>query len=333
MSVVAAPGAEYHISDPVQDRRAFRSALGQYGTGVAVITTLNGGLPVGMTVNSFAAVSLDPPLILWSVQNTSGRAPAFVGAQHFAVNVLSADQVDVSRIVASPQGGTGAFEQIAWTEGLAGVPLIEGAIARFECRTYDVLPGGDHQILVGHVERCAVAEGEPLLFVQGGYAASAPFPSSGPGSEATTEETSPESEPAPFAQLVTAVNHRLSREFDEHRSRFGLSAGSGRVLKRLSTGPQTVDELVSSAFLGPQAIEDALSELIEENLVEVTGSGFRQTPQGRALRRQVAENARRFNEAALSGIPEADVEAAHRVLTALARSDQPIRFHHTKENA
>ena len=197
-----------------------------------------------MTVNSFAAVSLDPPLILWSVQNTSGRAPAFVGAQHFAVNVLSADQVDVSRIVASPQGGAGAFEQIEWTEGLAGVPLIEGAIARFECRTYDVLPGGDHQILVGHVERCAVAEGEPLLFVQGGYAASAPFPSSGPGSEAATEETSPESEPAPFAQLVTAVNHRLSREFDEHRSRFGLSVGSSRVLKRLSTGPLTVDELV-----------------------------------------------------------------------------------------
>lgn len=332
MSVVAAPGAGYQISDPGQDRRAFRSALGQYGTGVAVITTLNGGLPVGMTVNSFAAVSLDPPLILWSVQNTSGRAPAFVGAQHFAVNVLSADQVDVSRIVASPQSGTGAFEQIEWTEGLAGVPLIEGAIARFECRTYDVLPGGDHQILVGHVERCAVAEGEPLLFVQGGYA-SASFPSSGTGAAASTEDTSPESEPAPFAQLVTAVNHRLSREFDEHRSRFGLSVGSSRVLKRLSTGPQTVDELVSSAFLGPQAIEDALSELIEENLVEVTGSGFRQTPEGRSLRLQVAENARRFNEAALSGIPEADVEAAYRVLTALARSEQPIRFHHTKEKA
>lgn len=332
MSVIAAPGTGYQVSDPLQDGRAFRSALGQYGTGVAVITTLNGGRPVGMTVNSFAAVSLDPPLILWSVQNSSGRAPAFAGAQHFAVNVLSADQLDISRIVASPQSGTGAFEQIEWTEGLAGVPLIEGAIARFECRTYDVLPGGDHQILVGHVERCAVAEGEPLLFVQGSYAASAPYSASGPEA-ATAAAGAPESEPAPFAQLVTAVNHRLSREFDEHRSRFGLSVGSSRVLKRLSTGPQTVDELVTSAFLGPQAIEDALSELIEANLVEDTGSGFRQTPDGRDLRRQVAENARRFNEAALSGIPEADVEAAHRVLSALARSEQPIQFHHTKEIA
>lgn len=320
MSASAAPAARYLASNPVHDSRALRRALGQYGTGVAVITTLSAGAPVGMTVNSFAAVSLDPPLILWAVQNTSGRAAAFIGAEHFTVNVLSAGQVEVSRIVASPAAGTDAFSQIEWTEGLGGAPLIDGAIARFECRSHDVLPGGDHQILVGRVERCTVMEGEPLLFVQGGYATAEAFPVSRPeaGPMAGAGDASGEGDPASFAQLVTAVNYRLSRNFDQHRSRFGLSVASSRVLKRLSAGPLTVHDLVASAFLGPRAIEDALSQLIEAGLVEGDGPVFRQTSAGRAVREQVAENARRFNEAALAGLPAADVAAAHRVLGALA---------------
>ena len=318
MSTCAAPAAEYQASDPAQDGRAFRNALGQYGTGIAVITTLSGGVPVGMTVNSFAAVSLDPPLILWSVQNISKRAAAFVGADHFAVNVLSAEQVGVSRIVASSEAGADSFQQIKWTGGLGGAPLIEGAIARFKCRTHEVLPGGDHQILLGHVERCTVMEGEPLLFVQGSYATSESFPASRAGTAAAATDASADSDPALFAQRVTAASHRLSRNFDEHRSRFGLNVASSRVLKRLSAGPLTVEDLATSAFLGTQAIEDALSQLIEAGLVEADGPAFRQTPAGRALRERVAENARRFNEAALAGLPQADVAAAQRVLTALA---------------
>ena len=333
MSASAAPTAEYQASDPVQDGRAFRSALGQYGTGVAVITTLSGGVPVGMTVNSFAAVSLDPPLILWSVQNASGRAAAFIGAEHFAVNVLSAEQLDVSRVVASPDAGTDSFSQIAWTEGLGGAPLIDGAIARFECRAHDVLPGGDHQILLGRVEQCTVREGEPLLFVQGGYATHESFSASRveAGTVTAASDASAASDPAPFVRLVTAVNHRLSRNFDEHRGRFGLSVASSRVLKRLSAGPLTVEDLVASAFLETQAIEDALSQLTEADLVEGDGPTFRQTLTGRAVREQVAENARHFNDATLAGLPEADVAAAYRVLRALAH--QPLQFHNTKEKA
>jgi len=316
----AAPSTEYLASDPLEDSRAFRSALGQYGTGVAVITTLSGGQPVGMTVNSFAAVSLDPPLILWSVQNTSGRAAAFTSAQHFAVNVLSTGQVEVSRIVASPAAGTAPFDRIEWTGGLGGAPLIDGAVARFECRTHDVLPGGDHRILLGRVERCSVRDGGPLLFVQGGYATAEPFPAAAAGEApaAAPADASIGSDRAQFAQLLTTASHRLSRGFDEHRSRFGLSVAGNRVLKRLSAGPLTVEDLVVSAFLGPRAVEDALSQLIEADLVAADGPLYRQTPAGRAVRQQVAEDARRFNEAALAGLPEADVAAAQRVLSALA---------------
>lgn len=332
MSVMTGVAADYQVSEPARDPRSFRTALGQYGTGVAAITTMSNGSPVGMTVNSFASVSLDPPLILWSVQNGSGRAPAFLEAGHFAVNVLSATQVDISRTVASPAERETAFTKFAWTEGLGGAPLIDGAIARFECRVAEILPGGDHQILIGQVERCSVMDGEPLLFVQGGYATSAPF--SAPAPAETTPAAAPtDQEPAPFAQLVTAVNHRLSVSFDEHRSRFGLSAAGSRVLKRLSTGPHTPEELGELAFLGPQAIEDALSELLEAGLIETIGPGFRRTATGQAVREQVAENARRFNEAALAGLPETDVAAAYRVLGRLADETHPLEFHHTKENA
>ncbi|WP_262107323.1 flavin reductase [Arthrobacter sp. Marseille-P9274] len=319
MTASAAPSLEYVASEPLKDIRAFRSALGQYGTGVAVITAMCDGRPVGMTVNSFAAVSLDPPLILWSVQNASGRAAAFTAAAHFAVNVLAAEQVDISRVVASPMAGIDPFDGIAWTEGMEGAPLIDEAIARFECRTHNVLPGGDHQIILGRVERCTVTEGEPLLFVQGAYATSQSFPAStaahGP---AAASAGASDSDQAQFAQLVTTVNHRLQRNFDEHRSRFGLTVASSRVLKRLSAGPQMVQELVESAFLGPQAIEDALSQLSERGLVETDGPVYCQTQAGRALREEVAEDARRFNEATLAGLPESDVAAAHRVLMALA---------------
>lgn len=309
---------QYQASDPMQDGRAFRNSLGQYGTGVAVVTTMGSGVPVGMTVNSFAAVSLDPPLILWSVQNRSGRAPVFTGAEHFAVNVLSAQQVNVSRIVASPEPGTNSFDQLEWTQGLGGAPLIEGAIARFECRLHEVLPGGDHQILVGRVERCTVTEGEPLLFVQGGYATHQSFPAPADARAAAPDVPS-EEEPASFVQLVTAVNHRLSRNFEGQRSRFGLSVASGRVLKRLSGGPRSIEELVDSAFLAPQAIEDALSQLIEADLVESDGPNFRQSLAGKDVRAQVATNAERFNKATLDGLAEADVAVAYRVLTALSR--------------
>lgn len=308
----------YEVSVPEQDGRAFRNALGQYGTGVAVITALQGQTPWGMTVNSFAAVSLDPPLVLWSIRNDSSRAPVFVGAEHFAVNVLAAEQMEVARAVATAGSGSETFDSFAWEPGEQGVPLVTGALARLECRLHEVVDGGDHRILVGRVERCSVTDGQPLLFVQGGYATAealtAPDVETVPGPRMAEQ-----GEPAPFAQLVTAASHRLSRAFDQHRARFGLGVASSRVLKRLGSGPMTLDDLVASCFLGPRAVEDALSELVESSLVRRDGDVWHQTPDGRRVRQQVAESARRFNDQALDGLPEADVAAAHRVLAALAR--------------
>lgn len=150
------------------DRRDLRSALGQFATGVAVITTrLADGRCAGMTVNSFSSLSLDPPLVLWSVSRSAPSFADFMGASHFVVNVLAADQHHLSRQFSTPRADK--FEGVDWRDGLAGVPVLEGVIACFECRNVKQYEGGDHLILIGEVERYCRLEGEPLVFHSGCY--------------------------------------------------------------------------------------------------------------------------------------------------------------------
>lgn len=154
--------------DPAMDPRAFRRCLGQYPTGVTIVTACHQGQLLGMAVNSFAAVSLSPPLVLWSIRRESRSAQAFIEAGHFAVSILAQDQVEVSQAfgAAAPD----RFDTVAWQPGLEGAPLVDGAIAHLECRTEAVHDGGDHHILVGRVLRQQRFEGAPLVFAQGQYA-------------------------------------------------------------------------------------------------------------------------------------------------------------------
>ncbi|SDG78616.1 flavin reductase family protein [Roseospirillum parvum] len=149
------------------DSRAFRSALGLFATGVTVVTTGDGGgRTAGMTVNSFSSVSLDPPLILWCLGKGSPSQPVFEAAGHFAVNVLAAGQEALSTQFARPGD---KFAGVDWRPGRFGDPLIEGAIATFECRTTARHDAGDHLILVGQVAHFDHRDGEPLLFFGGRY--------------------------------------------------------------------------------------------------------------------------------------------------------------------
>lgn len=159
------------IPGPIPDAgRALRDALGDWATGVAVATTLDpAGQPVGMTVNSFAAVSLQPPLVLWSARHGVPPFDAFELADHFAVHVLSDQQQPLSDRFA--QVGGDKFAGLPWQPGHAGLPLLEGALARFQCRVAHRYPGGDHLILVGEVLEVARGAGAPLLFHGGAYRA------------------------------------------------------------------------------------------------------------------------------------------------------------------
>jgi flavin reductase (DIM6/NTAB) family NADH-FMN oxidoreductase RutF len=150
------------------NRRAFRDALGHFPTGVTVITTRNAaGEPVGITVNSFNSVSLGPPLVLWSLAQYSPNLPIFQECTHYAVNVLSSDQVELSRRFGSTQEDK--FEGVAWEDGLGGAPLIAGCAAHFECANQFRHYGGDHIIFVGQVERFARFDKPSLVFSRSRY--------------------------------------------------------------------------------------------------------------------------------------------------------------------
>ena len=154
---------------PDFDCREFRDTLGSFATGVTVITALGlNGEPIGMTVSSFNSVSLDPPLILWSLSVESPSLDAFRSARHYSVNVLSADQQEISNRFAARSGDR--FADVPVHAGLGGVPLIDGCCASFECINQTQYPGGDHLIFVGRVERYAQGEArEPLIFHGGRY--------------------------------------------------------------------------------------------------------------------------------------------------------------------
>ena len=152
----------------VPDSRGLRTALGQFATGITVVTTRasTGGF-VGLTVNSFSALSLQPPLVLWSLRCTSPSLPVFQGAERFVVNVLAEAQVEVSRRFASPLPDK--FDGVAHAESTTGLPLLHGAAAWFECRTVSQQLAGDHCLFIAEVERFTASELAPLLFHAGGY--------------------------------------------------------------------------------------------------------------------------------------------------------------------
>jgi flavin reductase (DIM6/NTAB) family NADH-FMN oxidoreductase RutF len=151
--------------------RAFRAALGQFATGVTLITIQGPKGPMGFTANSFSSLSLDPPLVLWSLAKSSQRYGPYIAAPHFAIHVLADDQADL--IARFARNGAG-FDGLAHDRSPQGVPLIAGALARFDCALHQVFDGGDHSIILGRVLLASQASGAPLVFCQGqmgGFAA------------------------------------------------------------------------------------------------------------------------------------------------------------------
>ena len=150
------------------DPRDFRNALGSYATGVTIITAAGAdGKPYGITCNSFASVSLNPPLVLWSLVIFSTSMSVFQNASHFAVNVLGASQQALANKFA--KSSEDKFVGVEWTAGLGSAPLLADSVANFQCRAAGRYYGGDHVIFLGAVEAYAYNRKEPLLFARGGY--------------------------------------------------------------------------------------------------------------------------------------------------------------------
>jgi flavin reductase (DIM6/NTAB) family NADH-FMN oxidoreductase RutF len=153
----------------------FRAALGMFATGVTVVTarTAEGDL-IGLTANSFNSVSLSPPLVLWSLARKAGSMPVFEQGSHYAINILAAEQRDLAERFASRTPDR--FAGVGWRTGQAGAPLIDGAVAVFECFNRSRYEEGDHVIFVGEVECCSVRAGaSPLIFHGGRFFSELPL--------------------------------------------------------------------------------------------------------------------------------------------------------------
>jgi 4-hydroxyphenylacetate 3-hydroxylase, reductase component len=153
------------------DTKAFRQALGCFPTGVAVVTAkLAGNHPMGITVNSFTSVSLDPPLVLWCIDRRSDRFDTFTNAPGYVISVLGTAHEPVS--VRLAKSGSHSLEGVELLETELGAPALADALAIFECERQAVYEGGDHSILLGRVLRFARREaGAPLVFYKGRYGA------------------------------------------------------------------------------------------------------------------------------------------------------------------
>jgi len=154
----------------MQDIDDFRLCLGKFATGVTIVSCADDkGRPYGVTANSFSSVSLAPPLILWNIAKVTQSLTAYLEASHFAVNILAAEQRDLSNHFAKSRHDL--FEGIEFGLNSRGVPILPGTLACLECRTDAIHDCGDHYIIVGEVESFSERDVQPLLFYGGRYAA------------------------------------------------------------------------------------------------------------------------------------------------------------------
>ncbi|MBK0391404.1 flavin reductase family protein [Ramlibacter sp. CrO1] len=166
---VLTPPPPRKAQPPAFSPTEFRSALGMFATGVTIVTAMTSeGKPIGLTANSFNSVSLDPPLVLWSLARAAASLPAFSTGSHYAINILAADQKQLAERFA--RRGTDRWAGLEYQRGSGNAPLLDGALATFECYNRSRYEEGDHVIFVGEVERCTWRPGAaPLLFHGGRF--------------------------------------------------------------------------------------------------------------------------------------------------------------------
>ena len=294
------------MTTPVElDSRQFRNALGSFTTGVTIVTTRSqAGQDIGLTVNSFNSLSLNPPMVLWSLAKTSLSLPAFSEAEYFAVHILAADQEPLSRLFAQP--GADRFAGLRLERGLGGVPLLDGSAARFHCRTAFEYEGGDHLILVGEVITFDHFERPPLVFSGGRYAVAVKM--SGDESTRPAPGTEPDSSFSRdfLGYLLGVAHYQLSQHVRRELERRGLREEEYLVLGlQGANDDRTVAEMDAlGTFTGRQVTYGLVTGLAQRGLVGVDG------PADRQARVRLTEDGRRvlIELTAVAKAAEADAE-------------------------
>ena len=302
------------------DTRAFRRALGNFATGVTVVTAADAsGRKVGVTANSFNSVSLDPPLILWSIDKRSTSHAVFEAATHFAVNVLAADQIDLSNNFARPREDR--FAEIEYQAGAGGAPVLADCSARFEWEKYQQVDGGDHWIMIGKVVAFDDCGRSPLLYHQGAYSMVLPH------TRMTRRE---EGQPASshfqgrlshnLYYLMTQALRAYQASYQPRQLSTGLRTSEARMLMVLENDAGlSLAELQREVAMPVREIEEAVNNLKRKALVRDDQDRVKLTTKGIDETESLWTIAREQQDTVFSQFSEEQLETFKTVLKAVIR--------------
>lgn len=250
------------------DPRELRNALGAFATGVAIVTTSEQGHDVGMTINSFSSVSLDPPMVLWSLAKTSPSLDTFKNSGYFTIHILSAEQEELSQRFATR--GIDKFAGIDVSRGEAGVPVLPDCAAIFHCKTSYCYEGGDHEIFVGEVLKFEHFPKPPLVFHAGKYSLTVEkqsSPSSSPDGSFNTNS---------LTYLMGLVYFQLAKQASSKMKEHDIDECEMGVLTTLAMNDnRTLDEINTLVGVaGVPVTRDTLFTMVNKNLIVTNDDDF-----------------------------------------------------------
>jgi flavin reductase (DIM6/NTAB) family NADH-FMN oxidoreductase RutF/DNA-binding MarR family transcriptional regulator len=279
----------------------FRNALATFATGVTIITTQDSsGMSVGMTASSFNSVSLNPPLVLWSVEQEAHGAKAFIEGKYFCINVLSAEQVQLSNKFA--QQGNDKFSGIDSEFGLGGCHMLKGSVCQFQCSAWAVYEGGDHAIIVAEVQSFATSHKRGLVFAGGSYAtaeAIAPPPQVSDGLDSMGNAVDDL-----LLYHLSAARKQLAGVLYLAVEEAGLSVTGWRILANLYDQDQVdISRLHFRILSGQREAREAVESLQSLGWLDYDGQSVSATEAGRKKVARLLQIAKNSEQQALSNFP------------------------------
>lgn len=306
------------------DVRQFRSALGSFATGITIVTTrTSSGEDVGLTVNSFNSVSLEPPMVLWSLAKKSRSRQAFLDSGYFAVHILSVGQSELATRFASP---TDRFKNLVLDRNEQNLPLLQGCAARFHCKTISCYEGGDHDIFIGEVIAFENFERSALVLQAGRYAVALEKPEY----QASEEEAQNIGvERNSITYLLVQAYHRLQFGIRSELARYNLSEAEHYILATVALiSPCTADQIGDRmAISGYRVTQEDVQRLMNRNLLSVTGKqgsdcSVQLTKAGREIVLHIAVMTKVIEEDAVTDLQYTEIDILKELLRKIVHRTQ-----------
>lgn len=321
---------------PPFDSGAFRRALGMFATGVTIVTARAGdGTPVGMTANSFNSVSLDPPMVLWSLAKSARSLPVFHAAEHWNVHILANGQNDLANRFA--RAGEDKFSGLALENALTDAPLLAECSARFQCRTVFRYEGGDHIIFVGEVIGFDRVETAPLLYVSGEYALATrlcgPIATEATNSTEAADANAAAATPAPFTEellgyLLGRAHYQFMWGFRRTLEELGISDSEFFVLSLLAVRTALDAEAIAAytAYTGIATGEPLLTAMCARGLLVASAAPvprYALSAEGQAAARRVLAAAYAVEAALIEQLGAREAAGLRNLLKHLIHASDP----------